>query len=90
MADTPCVEQRSLPEPLDKDAAPEPHLELLPSPEAEAAEAEEELDLDAQPEATQDPLKLYVRQIGDGRLLTPVEERELARRKDLGDEAAKR
>ena len=39
---------------------------------------------------TQDPLKLYVRQIGDGRLLTPGEERELARRKDEGDEAAKR
>jgi RNA polymerase primary sigma factor len=39
---------------------------------------------------TQDPLKLYVRQIGDGRLLTPAEERELARRKDEGDEAAKR
>jgi len=37
-----------------------------------------------------DPLKLYVRQIGDGRLLTPAEERELARRKDAGDEAAKR
>jgi RNA polymerase primary sigma factor len=42
------------------------------------------------PPATQDPLKLYVRQIGDGRLLTPAEERELARRKDLGDEEAKR
>jgi RNA polymerase primary sigma factor len=39
---------------------------------------------------TQDPLKLYVRQIGDGRLLTPAEERELARRKDLGDDDAKR
>ena len=37
-----------------------------------------------------DPLKLYVRQIGDGRLLTPAQERELARRKDLGDEEAKR
>src|SRR6186713_2894573 len=37
-----------------------------------------------------DPLKLCVRQIGDGPLLTPVEERELARRKDEGDEAAKR
>jgi RNA polymerase primary sigma factor len=37
-----------------------------------------------------DPLKLYVRQIGDGRLLTPPEERELARRKDEGDEGAKR
>jgi RNA polymerase primary sigma factor len=85
------VEQQSLPEPLEDDTTAEPHLELLPSPEAEAAEeADEESDLDAQPEATQDPLKLYVRQIGDGRLLTPVEERELARRKDLGDEAAKR
>ena len=39
--------------------------------------------------ATQDPLKLYVRQIGNGRLLTHAEERELARRKDLGDEEAK-
>jgi RNA polymerase primary sigma factor len=37
-----------------------------------------------------DPLKLYVRQLGDGRLLTQSEERELARRKDLGDEEAKR
>ncbi len=37
-----------------------------------------------------DPLKLYVRQIGDGRLLTAAEERELARRKDAGDEEAKR
>ena len=39
---------------------------------------------------TSDPLKLYVRQIGDGRLLTPAEERELARRKDEGDEEAKK
>ena len=38
----------------------------------------------------QDPLKLYVRQIGDGRLLTAGEERELAQRKDDGDEEAKR
>ena len=37
-----------------------------------------------------DPLKLYVRQIGGGALLTREEERELARRKDEGDEAAKR
>jgi len=36
-----------------------------------------------------DPLKLYVRQIGSGPLLTREEERELARRKDAGDEAAK-
>ena len=39
---------------------------------------------------TSDPLRLYVRQIGDGRLLTREEERELARRKDAGDEGAKR
>ena len=50
---------------------------------------EEPDDFDAG-ETVQDPLKLYVRAIGDGRLLTPVEERELARRKDEGDEAAKR
>jgi RNA polymerase primary sigma factor len=38
----------------------------------------------------EDPLKLYVRQIGNGALLTREEERELARRKDEGDEEAKR
>ena len=61
------------------------------------AEEEDEPD-DDEPEAvapkeaaiTQDPLKLYVRAIGDGRLLTPAEERELARLKDEGDEEAKR
>ena len=36
-----------------------------------------------------DPLKLYVRQIGSHPLLTRLEERELARRKDAGDEQAK-
>src|SRR6266545_5767339 len=88
------MEPRSLPEPQIEDAAEtaEPRLELLPSldpvdePELEEAEA---IELDA-PAPTQDPLKLYVRQIGDGRLLTPSEERELARRKDEGDEWAKR
>jgi len=40
--------------------------------------------------AVNDPLKLYVRSIGQGRLLTREEERELARRKDEGDEDAKR
>ena len=44
----------------------------------------------AKAEPTQDPLKLYVRAIGDGPLLTPAEERELARRKDEGDEEAKK
>jgi RNA polymerase primary sigma factor len=49
----------------------------------------EAADVSSGPSAD-DPLKLYVRQIGDGRLLTPAEERELARRKDAGDEDAKR
>ena len=76
----------------------EPKLELVPDPvDAEEAEEEEEDDDDepekavaTTPAPTQDPLKLYVRQIGDGPLLTPAEERELARRKDEGDEWAKR
>src|SRR5437868_13973303 len=70
----------------------EPGLGLLPALDAtidEPEEAEEADDLDGAAQ-TQDPLKLYVRQIGDGRLLTREEERELARRKDDGDEAAKR
>src|SRR6201987_3813985 len=44
----------------------------------------------AEQATSQDPLRLYVRQIGGGALLTREEERELARRKDEGDEAAKR
>jgi RNA polymerase primary sigma factor len=55
--------------------------------EPEAVEKVEDEESDPQ---LRDPLKLYVRQIGDGRLLTVTEERELARRKDEGDEAAKR
>ena len=45
---------------------------------------------DGAAEVVGDPLRLYVRRLGDGRLLTAEEERELARRKDEGDEAAKR
>ena len=72
----------------------EPRLELLPAlDDPTQAEVEDDVDEPAETaalETTQDPLKLYVRAIGDGRLLTAAEERELARRKDLGDEAAKR
>jgi RNA polymerase primary sigma factor len=69
----------------------EPGPELLPTPEPSGPEAASDADDAAEgPVHTEDPLKLYVRQIGDGRLLTVTEERELARRKDLGDEAAKR
>ena len=82
------MEQRPLPEPLPAPDAPEPRLEVVPAP----AEVDEVDTVETEPTEPQtaDPLKLYVRQIGDGRLLTPAEERELARRKDEGDEAAKR
>jgi RNA polymerase primary sigma factor len=66
---------------------------LLDDPvEVEAEEEEpENARLTAEEQAVSaDPLKLYVRQLGNGRLLTPSEERELARRKDLGDESAKK
>ena len=90
------------PTPVPADA----HLKLVPEPAPEpAAEAEEPDDLEAEADEadaaevaaldeamvqTQDPLKLYVRQIGGGPLLTRLEERERARRKDEGDEQAKR
>jgi len=71
-------------------------LELLPALDDPIADGDEEEEPEnavlSEDERLQsaDPLKLYVRQIGDGRLLTPADERELARRKDLGDERAKR
>ena len=84
-----------LPEPLPE--VSEPALELLPALDSVEEEVEEEEDepgnatlSEDERLQTSDPLKLYVRQIGDGRLLNVTEERELARRKDLGDEAAKR
>jgi RNA polymerase primary sigma factor len=85
-----------VPHPLPEPAEEEPRLELVAEPEeteaeAEAAEEDEPVALDEPAEAsTSDPLRLYVRQIGDGPLLTREEERELARRKDAGDDAAKR
>src|SRR5437016_5830093 len=87
--------EQALPEPTEPEYSAEPTLELLPALDAvDEEETEEEPGnarlSDNERLQTADPLKLYVRQIGDGRLLTPAEERELARRKDLGDEAAKR
>jgi RNA polymerase primary sigma factor len=84
---------RPLPQqPPEPDSAPETKLEVVPDPTGldEPVEVEEKDPYDGVAAVTQDPLKLYVRQIGDGPLLTPLEERELARRKDDGDEAAKR
>jgi len=67
-------------------AAVEEEAELTELVQEEEADDEE---IAAYATQTSDPLKLYVRQIGDGPLLTPAEERELARRKDEGDEDAK-
>jgi RNA polymerase primary sigma factor len=85
-ADIPrMTEPRPLPDLHSESPAAEPRLELLEEPDAEERPVRP-----ATREPTQDPLKLYVRAIGDGPLLTPAEERELARRKDEGDEAAKK
>jgi RNA polymerase primary sigma factor len=87
--------EQPLPEvPLDDDA-PDVAVGLLPALDdvdetVEEEEPENAALSDEERLQSADPLKLYVRQIGDGRLLTAAEERELARRKDLGDEQAKR
>jgi RNA polymerase primary sigma factor len=84
---------RALPEPDHEVEVPERHLEVVPAdgqldaPDVEEKEEAPGKTFDGTP--LHDPLKLYVRAIGDGRLLTAEEERELARRKDDGDEAAK-
>src|SRR5919198_668070 len=80
--------QRPLPDALPEPDEAESRLEVVPDPVDEAEVEETEVE-ETEPQ-TADPLKLYVRQIGDGRLLTPTEERELARLKDEGDEDAKR
>jgi RNA polymerase primary sigma factor len=94
-----------LPEPSEEPRlllVPDLEDEESDAPADAEADADEDADDEAEPEAarpireaafeptTSDPLRLYVRQIGDGRLLTRDEERDLARRKDEGDEAAKR
>ncbi|MGH3011096.1 MAG: sigma-70 family RNA polymerase sigma factor [Gaiellaceae bacterium] len=78
------AELRDLPERLENEG---PRLELVPDPGDDEHNAEPSAET---PAPTQDPLKLYVRQIGSGPLLTRDQERELARRKDQGDEWAKR
>jgi RNA polymerase primary sigma factor len=86
--------ENPLPEASPEVDTTEPTLGLLPALDEILDDVDDEPDNATLSEderlQTSDPLKLYVRQIGDGRLLTPSEERELARRKDLGDEDAKR
>jgi len=92
-------------DPAPSKREPDARLSVVPDPapaEADSAEDEaDEVDVEDDGDAeevdaleaavrAQDPLKLYVRQIGGGPLLTRAEERELARRKDAGDEVAKR
>ncbi len=94
------MEQRPLPDAAFAPADPELTLELVPAEavldDVDDDETEDEADHPDQSYAaqgaaqSQDPLKLYVRSIGGGPLLTREEERELARRKDAGDEEAKR
>jgi RNA polymerase primary sigma factor len=87
-ADTRVVEQIPASDAVREEE--QPKLELVPALDEPATVEQERVDpLDAAV-PVQDPLKLYVRQIGDGRLLTAGEERELAQRKDEGDEEAKR
>src|SRR5690242_10000701 len=71
--------------PTDDERPTTPDEGQLDTPDAE----EPELDLTDAPVAAVDLLHAYVRQIGDGALLTHAEELELARRKDMGDQAAK-
>jgi RNA polymerase primary sigma factor len=73
----------SAPLPIDDAQQPDP-FETAAAPEPVDVE---EVESQA---ATVDLLHTYVRQIGDGALLTRAEELDLARRKDMGDDAAKR
>jgi RNA polymerase primary sigma factor len=93
--ETPRLELAPEPDPETDDSVVEEdeEEEADDADETEADEPEAEAKpkkARREPAQTQDPLKLYVRQIGDGPLLTPAEERELARLKDEGDEDAKR
>jgi RNA polymerase primary sigma factor len=88
------MEPLRLPAPDPEVEATEPHLEVLPgTADLDAPDADEPAKKDRATARDRtplhDPLKLYVRAIGDGRLLTTEEERELARRKDEGDMEAK-
>ena len=88
-ADTACVDSSNTAEPLPDRSGGARSRASAGTRRPAAGDERRSHEADAAVTA-HDPLKLYVRQIGDGRLLTPAEERELARRKDLGDEAAKR
>ncbi len=69
-------------------------LERDPSEAPETEEDIEELLKDGGPEtfdnaSLKDPIKMYLREIGKIPLLSPVQERELARRAQMGDKVAR-
>ena len=87
--------RRPLPKKKQEEAAKQAPARLVRGKKESAqkdtkTDAETAVEEERTPPELRDPLKLYVRQIGGGPLLTTAEERELARRKDDGDEAAKR
>src|SRR6478735_4090245 len=79
------IQVSAAPLPIDDASQPDP-FEAAAATSREPAEVE---DTESQA-ATVDLLHTYVRQIGDGALLTRAEELELARRKDMGDDDAKK
>jgi RNA polymerase primary sigma factor len=81
--------------------APTAGVELLdpeddepPASHDDASQADDPDEVDHTPDTPgtsylEDPLKLYIRQLGGGPLLTPAQERALAERKERGDQQAK-